>query len=384
MAKKKTTSKPPAAAALTKKDIALAREAFQLEADGGVAAVLADDKKTAKGFRMTALSGKPIKHWLWGNLAIDLSTIQMKDKTPILRQHMHDRVVGWSESFDASSKLSIDGVFSETTQDGQEVSGLLGEGFPWQASVGANPGRIEFIEEGSSVKVNGGLLKGPGTVFRDTEITEVSFVPVGADRRTGVSRLSDQSSAEEIIAAYTIPRGAETKEAAMADDKDPVELTDADRKKIADDAREAGMKAERARVKAITEAALEGQSELAAKLIADGVDENTAMRQLLDDEKKNGAARAKERAKNTKLEDLRKDAVGDLGPSDKPPTETPKGEFSGFEPEKSEFDKEKLERFWDQAAPLDLKKEFGNKNAFVAYHKNRTAVRVAVAPVAQA
>ena len=47
--------------------------------------------------------------------------------------------------------------------------------------------RTEFLEAGEEAEVNGRTVSGPLTISRETDLGEVSFVPLGADGDTHVS-----------------------------------------------------------------------------------------------------------------------------------------------------------------------------------------------------
>src|SRR5262249_45544209 len=68
-----------------------------------------------------------------------------------------------------------------------EVIGLADNGFPWQASIGADVQRQEFVDAGAQVKVNGRTFSGPLTVVRASTLREISFVPLGADASTSAT-----------------------------------------------------------------------------------------------------------------------------------------------------------------------------------------------------
>ena len=76
-------------------------------------------------------------------------------------------------------------------------------GFPFQASIGANADKekLELIQEGEKVEVNGKTFKGPLIVSRKTVIRELTITVLGADNQTS-SKLAAQ--------AKTLIKGIET------------------------------------------------------------------------------------------------------------------------------------------------------------------------------
>src|SRR3989338_5906077 len=143
------------------------------------------EKTKRRKFSMVAHSGRVmLNHWLWGNLAIDLSGVSIgREKKPALRDHDSNRIVGWTEGINIDEKRGIvaEGIFSEKTEDGRQALELADEGFPWQASIYIPPLVIERVKDGETAEVKGQKLKGPGTIFRKSVLREVSFCALGAD-----------------------------------------------------------------------------------------------------------------------------------------------------------------------------------------------------------
>ena len=155
------------------------------------------EKTKKRKFSMVAHSGKiMLNHWLWGNLAIDLSGVSIgRKKKPALREHNSNRIVGWTEGINIDEKRGIvaEGIFSGKTEDGIQALELADEGFPWQASIYIPPLAIERVKDGETAEVNGRKIKGPGTIFRKSILREVSFCALGADENTSASALKDKS-----------------------------------------------------------------------------------------------------------------------------------------------------------------------------------------------
>ena len=58
-------------------------------------------------------------------------------------------------------------------------------GFPWQSSLGANLlSPPEFVRPGESATVNGQSHDGPFYIARKSNLSEASFVSLGADSKT--------------------------------------------------------------------------------------------------------------------------------------------------------------------------------------------------------
>jgi hypothetical protein len=65
------------------------------------------------------------------------------------------------------------------------------DGFPMQASLSGTPMKIEQIEDGASTRVNGHTLEGPGAVWREATINEVSMCVFGALQNTQSTAFAD-------------------------------------------------------------------------------------------------------------------------------------------------------------------------------------------------
>ena len=140
-------------------------------------------------FKGVAYTGAPMKPggW-WRPVIIDLAGVRSPSQRPVLRQHDHEKVVGHTTEVKVGKEgVLIAGVFSGEKHHVDTVVVPARNKFPWQLSVGADPVRTEFLEAGETTTVNGREVTGPMTISRETEIGEISFVPLGADDETSVA-----------------------------------------------------------------------------------------------------------------------------------------------------------------------------------------------------
>lgn len=158
-----------------------------MEAVGVEWITAADDDGEAKPkrFSMTAYTGGLMQVNSYGPpVVIDLSGLKAIAPVPILRDHDLSRVIGHADEVEKSdSSLKLAGVISGAGPDAAEVTAAAGNGFPWKASVGARPDKLEFVGEGVATKVNGKTFTGPLYVARKSTLGETSFVAIGADRK---------------------------------------------------------------------------------------------------------------------------------------------------------------------------------------------------------
>ncbi len=152
-----------------------------------------DDPKMPKlaTFSGIGYTGAPMKPEGWNvPIIVDLDGVESAQHIPILRQHDHQQIVGHANSVTASKDgIKVDGVFSGQKEHADKVTIPAKNGLRWQMSIGANPDQdhMEFLERGETATVNGREVTGPLNISRKTTVSEISFVPVGADPLTSAS-----------------------------------------------------------------------------------------------------------------------------------------------------------------------------------------------------
>lgn len=153
-------------------------------------------KRTFSGI---AYSGDVIKdHWYWGSVIFDLSTMTVPSRLPALVDHDRSKRAGYvtSSSVDNATGFAVTGVLL-SGESGAGVARDSDEGFPWQMSVHIEPQSIEEFAVGTQTIVNGRVLAGPLTVFRNSTIVEVSFTATGQDANTTAVAMSRGSSNQQ-------------------------------------------------------------------------------------------------------------------------------------------------------------------------------------------
>lgn len=214
-------------------------------------------------FEIKAYTGAVVDRW-WGKLAIEVSGIKSKVQMPILLGHDTSKIVGYSISTRRGEDFRVVGKFSSVTDEAKRVKGLADEGFPWQASIGVRPIKVLSLEEKAETTVNGKKLKGPAEVWLESEVVETSFVPLGADDRTSVSRFS---KFEEVQA----PTGAEhTTHEEELNMEITMEVLEKDAPELLASIKADGATQERERIKAVLEQAMPGHDDLINRLAFDG------------------------------------------------------------------------------------------------------------------
>lgn len=147
-------------------------------------ATFAGEKEGQRQFSGVAYSGGVITdHPFFDRVAFDLSNTKFDTPAPAL--YRHDEPVGVVLKAGVAKDIQIEGtLFADTDATAKSIASKADGGMPWQLSVGIWHGERDDIGSGKKVKLNGQVLDGPLTVFRNNRIREVSFVPLGADSRT--------------------------------------------------------------------------------------------------------------------------------------------------------------------------------------------------------
>jgi len=229
---------------MTKRSLSPAalRFASALKFGAGESSFSAGDLRPFSGIAYTG--GVVTDHWFWSKVVFDLSTTRpAAEVLPVLFDH-DTRIPLGNGTISVGTDISIDGVIYDDA-DGQKVLGKPGH--PWQMSVYIKPGRIEELQEGSSVVVNGILFEGPGVVFRDNVVKEASIVTFGADPNTSASLAFSASDKDLEIEITAIGAPAMTPEEIAALQAKVAELEAANVKFAADAAAAAAAAAASAR-----------------------------------------------------------------------------------------------------------------------------------------
>lgn len=143
--------------------------------------------ETLPRFSMIAYTGGAMRVHGWdAPVVVDLAGLGWTAKSrPILKDHSAQMTVGHTTAIRVvGSELVIEGVISGAGEAAREIVASSRNGFPWQSSIGADAGGIEFVEDGETVKANGREFVGPVYVSRRATLGEVSFVALGADDAT--------------------------------------------------------------------------------------------------------------------------------------------------------------------------------------------------------
>jgi len=185
-----------------------------------------DEEKKLRKFQMEAYNGGAMRFaWSSRPVVVDLAGMEITDKPrPIFRDHDSSRVVGHTEAIKNTGKvLRLSGVASASNDVAREVVDSADNGFPWQASIGAEIIKMESVDTGK-VKVNGQSFQAPINIVRASRLSEVSFVALGADDSTSARMTAGRVITKESpmdFQTWLIARGL-----------DLAKLNDADKAKL--------------------------------------------------------------------------------------------------------------------------------------------------------
>lgn len=183
------------------------------------AAASADGSPSPRRFDMVAYSGAPMKLRGYRTpVVVDLAGLNVPSQNrPILLDHASDvdSIAGQSDSISVvEGRLRVAGEILAGTQRIDNVLNLASRGFKWQASIGANPERVEELRAGETATVNGSEVRGPLTVVRKATLREISIVAMGADDRTvttlaaSAAPKESEEMSDEIVTAEKVEAAA--------------------------------------------------------------------------------------------------------------------------------------------------------------------------------
>ena len=159
------------------------------------AAPAAGDAQAAnlRRFSMVAYTGGPMVLAGWPHpVVVDLAGLQVAGgglkSRPILKDHNRSLIVGHTDAVKVEgSQLLVSGVISGAGPVAREIIESSRNGFPWQASLGAVAGQMEYVPKGRKASANGREFEGPVLIARRSTLGEVSFVALGADDNTSAA-----------------------------------------------------------------------------------------------------------------------------------------------------------------------------------------------------
>lgn len=154
----------------------------------------AGDKSTPK-FSMTAYTGGLMMVAGFDlPVVVDLDGLNIdRQSVPIRLEHQVGQGVGHTTDIQiVDGQLFAAGLVSRKTDWAKDVADSGKEGFPWQASIGAQVLDYQFVPESESVTANGQTFEGPCYHVTQSVLKEISFVESGADNQTSATITANQ------------------------------------------------------------------------------------------------------------------------------------------------------------------------------------------------
>ena len=162
-----------------------------------------DDAAQTPSFDLVAYTGAAIKQsWSRNALVVDLAGMDTsRQSIPILWGHdaSIDSVLGQSATIaNDGRQLTLAGELIGEGDTAGKVLALARKGMRFQASIGADTGRIENVAAGERVTVNGREFTGPISVVRASQLREVSIVLMGADASTSAAIAAEATEGSDM------------------------------------------------------------------------------------------------------------------------------------------------------------------------------------------
>lgn len=214
------------------------RQRLRIEAAGGSSSIIAiggdvsieaasAEKKGPCKFDVLAYSGGVLPGALRQgdsrkDVILDLAGVrQARSLVANLDHNPSQRVGNVTAVSNDGKELRLSGLASAATASRDEVVASANDGFIWQASVEAEPLRLETIKAGKPFTVNGQSFVGPAIVAREAILKGFGFVSHGADDNTTVNIAATAAGSKSGVFSMIFDTWIAAK------GFDPAELTDA-------------------------------------------------------------------------------------------------------------------------------------------------------------
>ncbi|MEO1529012.1 MAG: hypothetical protein AAFX06_26625 [Planctomycetota bacterium] len=150
--------------------------------------IAAEQGKVAR-FSILAYNGGPLRVGGYDlPVVVNFKTMTFYRNLQLNLDHDTKQRLGTIDAHEVvNNQLWLRGSFNAATKHRDEVLLSAADGFQWEASIEAQPGRLTQVAPGESVAVNGDRHEGPLYVADDAELRGCAIVSHGADRATEVS-----------------------------------------------------------------------------------------------------------------------------------------------------------------------------------------------------
>lgn len=132
-------------------------------------------------------------------IILDLEGVTVAEPITALMNHDDEKIVGQGTAVVSTEGVRATGTVMAEDENAARLTTLSKNGFKWQASVGANIQRREFLEAGKKATVNGREVSGPLIIARESLVHEISFVRRGADSNTSAAIAASHSNGKATV-----------------------------------------------------------------------------------------------------------------------------------------------------------------------------------------
>lgn len=169
----------------------MAKDKLTLTAAGDVELTAGSkDENKLPTFAFHGYTGEPMNvSGFYHPVIVDLVGAELADPMTALMGHDDSLggIVGQGTATKTDAGIFATGTVMADDAASQKLLKLSENGFKWQASIGANIVRREFLDAGKTATVNGRQVAGPLIIARESLVHEISFVRRGADSKTSAA-----------------------------------------------------------------------------------------------------------------------------------------------------------------------------------------------------
>lgn len=148
--------------------------------------------------RGIANTGAPMPDWL-GSIALNLGGAKLHSdisQRPLPLLFEHEKPIGYVTALRTGPNgLEFDGQVIPSAEGAANVLSLAAGGYPWQCSLYAEPTVIRELAQGEKFSVNGRDIVGPGLVFEEWWLGEITLTAKGRDPMTSAGLAASKGDA---------------------------------------------------------------------------------------------------------------------------------------------------------------------------------------------
>jgi hypothetical protein len=169
------------------------------EAPVTIKAAEAEGGKGPAKFNVVAYTGQAMRLKGWEHpVVVDIEGMEFSETLTANLDHDPTKRVGHvTEATKHDGKVLLAGAASAVSAASEEVVASGGNGYPWKASIEADPLKVVDIAKGKLLKANGQSFTGPLHYVPKSLLSGFGFVTRGADSNTSVSIAASAASKQE-------------------------------------------------------------------------------------------------------------------------------------------------------------------------------------------